>query len=348
MSVPLSNRPGRPSPTLASLAGLAAVGFLAVAGLWWALTLWGPLPLPEAGAWWLQPVWQMRALRLASAALVGAALGAGGVAIQGLLRNPLAEPYVLGLASGAGVGVRLALALAATGGGAAALAGRSGVPVFAFAGAALTAAAVCALARRGGGFDGFSLLLSGVILNVFNGALMMALYLAVDPFRADAFARWALGELPDAVDAVQLSVCAGMIAAGGGGLLFRAAALNALGLGDDVARSLGVPVNRVRLEVFAAVAVMTAAAVALAGPVAFLGLIVPHIGRGWVGPDHRRLLPVGAALGAALLMLADVGGRAAAPWFGLGRLPAGLLTALLGGPFFLLLLRRRGHAEAAS
>lgn len=303
----------------------------------------GPLGAPDAAPW-MDPVGRLRLLRLLAAAVTGAALGLGGAATQGLLRNPLAEPYVLGLSSGAGVGVRLAGALAAAGVlPAAAVA--AGLPLIAFAGAAAAGVMVYAIAQRRGRLDPYSLLLSGVIVNVFNGALMMGLYLLVDPFQADTFARWSMGELPDAVRPDLLLAAGAATALGAVLLVRRAAALNALALGDDVARSSGLPVARLRIEVFSVVSMLAAAACALAGPVGFVGLIVPHLARMALGPDHRRLMLGSAAGGALLVMAADTACRVAGGWMGTGRLPAGLLTALLGGPFFVLLLRRRMNAE---
>ena len=282
-------------------------------------------------------VWLSRALRLLAAAAVGAGLAAAGAALQGLLRNPLAEPYILGVSSGAGVGVLLGLALTGT----IAMPLWASTPVLAFAGALATCSAVYAIAQRRGRLDPYSLILSGVIVNAFNGAIMLTIYLYVDRYRIAEFAYWAMGQLPDSTNLLLLVVCGGCVVAGWLALLAQASAFNVLGLGDDVAASSGVSVHRLRLVTFAAVGLMTAAAVALAGPIGFLGLIVPHICRMVLGPDHRVAVIASGFVGAAGLMAAETLCRTIGPWVGAGRVPVGILTALIGGPFFIYLLRRR-------
>ena len=293
--------------------------------------------LGEVGLSW--DVWTMRAFRLMAAAVVGAGLGAAGMALQALLRNPLAEPYVLGISSGAGVGVLVGTALAPV----VALPAWAGTPVLALVGAAATCGAVYGVAQRRGRLDPYALLLSGVIVNAFNGALMLGIVLFLDPNRLLGFIRWGMGEVSDSIwfDRMLLVVCAGAVVAGWGVLLLRGAAFNVLGLGDAVAASSGVGVHRLRVETFALASLMTAGAVALAGPVGFLGLIVPHVCRMIVGPDHRRLVVHSGFVGAIALMLADTLCRTVGQWLGAGRIPVGVLTALAGGPFFIHLLRRR-------
>ena len=339
-SVPSSARPaGLPTARRLAAEALAAAALTAV--LFALCTRVGPLAI-DGGRWWTDPVWLLRAMRLAAAAAAGAGLAVAGAAIQGLLRNPLGDPYVLGIASGAGVGVRAGLSLGAWAGW---IAWR--MPVFAFAGALAAAGSVYAVARRRGRVDPFSLILAGVIVNILNGALIMALYLATDPLRVDEFARWAMGELPEAVDPSLLAVCGGLVLGAWAAALRRAGALNALGLGDDVARSLGVPVGALRVEIFVGSALATAAAVALAGPVSFVGLMVPHVVRMATGPDHRRVVLLSGFGGAILMIAAETLCRGIGPHLGAGRLPVGLLTALLGAPFFIALLRRRFTEEDA-
>ncbi|HUS92430.1 MAG TPA: iron ABC transporter permease [Phycisphaerae bacterium] len=282
-------------------------------------------------------VWLSRALRLLAAAVVGASLAAGGAALQGLLRNPLAEPYILGISSGAGVGVLLGLAASAR----VALPLWASTPVLAFAGAMATCAAVYAIAQRRGRLDPYSLILSGVIVNSFNGAIMLTIYLYVDRYRIADFAYWAMGQLPDSTNLRLLAVCGACAVGGWGVLLASAAGFNVLGLGDDVAASSGVSVHRLRLATFAAVGLMTAAAVALAGPVGFLGLIVPHLCRMAFGADHRLGVLASGFAGAIFLMAAETLCRTIGPYLGAGRIPVGIVTALTGGPFFIYLLRRR-------
>jgi iron complex transport system permease protein len=282
-------------------------------------------------------IWLLRAMRLVTAAIVGAGLAAAGMALQGLLRNPLADPYILGISSGAGVGVLLGLALA----GWYALPAWASTPVLAFAGALVTCAAVYAIAQRRGHLDPYSLILSGVIVNSFNGAIMLTIYLYLDRYRIADFAYWAMGQVPDSTDVLLLCSCGGCVLAGWGVLLLSAAAFNVLGLGDEVAGASGVSVNRLRLTTFAAVGLMTAAAVALAGPIGFVGLIVPHLCRMVLGPDHRVGIIASGFVGAMLLMAAETLCRTVGIYVGVSLIPVGIITALAGGPFFIYLLRRR-------
>lgn len=313
----------------------------------------GPLPVGTRApkqAWLVavttDPIWRARISRLTAAGVVGASLSVAGVGIQGLLRNPLAEPYVLGIASGAGVGVRLWLLVGS-------LWFRASwsrwlphsAPGPAFLGAVVTCLIVYRIARRGGRADGFSLILSGVILNTFHYALMLLLSLFADPFRIDEFSRWSMGEIPDWIAPPLLGACAAAMAGGWIYLLLQGAAFNVLSLGDDVAQSSGVSVPRLRLGTFAVVGLMTSAAVALAGPVSFVGLIVPHLCRLAIGSDHRRLVLYSGFSGACLVMTADLVCRRLGPSLGVGKLPVGLVMAMSGAPLFLALMHRRGSSD---
>ncbi|MFW6132918.1 MAG: iron chelate uptake ABC transporter family permease subunit [Planctomycetota bacterium] len=284
-------------------------------------------------------LWRVRLYRWLAAAVVGAALAAAGAALQGLLRNPLAEPYILGISSGAGVGVLLGLATA----GWLAATDWSWVsaPVLAFVGALATCAVVYLIAQHRGRLDPYTLILAGVIVNTFNAAVMLTIYLYVDPHRIADFAHWAMGRIPDAPGPAVLAVCAACALVGWGVLLACGAGLNLLGLGDEVAASSGVRVAALRVTTFAAVGLMTAAAVALAGPIGFVGLIVPHICRMIVGPAHRRLILSSGVLGAVMLVGAEVLCRRAGPLVNVSLIPVGIVTAVAGGPFFIFLLRRR-------
>ena len=281
-------------------------------------------------------VWMDRLLRAAAAGLVGAALAACGLALQALLRNPLAEPYILGISSGAGVGVLLGLVLAGSVG-----AGWMTTPEWAVAGALLTCVVVYGIAQRRGRLNPYVLLLAGVIVNIFNGAVMLAMLLLVDQRKIDYFVRWGMGRLPEWIDLGPLAICAACVLAGWAVLFVRGAAFNSLGLGDEVAGSAGVSVHRLRIETFLVVAVMTSAAVAMAGPIGFIGLIVPHCCRMIFGPDHRLLAIVSGFVGAIFLIVADTLCRTVGPWLGTGEVPVGVVTALCGGPFFIYLLRSR-------
>jgi len=301
-------------------------------------SLFGPLGFEDLTI----NVWKMRLLRIAAAAAVGAALASGGVALQGLLRNPLAEPYILGISSGAGVGVLLGLTAAASIG----LPQWATTPTLAFVGAIVTCMVVYGIAQRSGKLDPYVLLLSGVIINSFNGAIMLAIFLLTPPRVVIDFVRWGMGELSYSTPPGLLMLCSGCVVLGWLLLMSRAGAFNALGLGDDVASSSGVAVQRLRIETFAAVGLMTAAAVALAGPIGFLGLIVPHICRFIAGPDHRRLVIFSAAVGAMFLMLADTLCRTTGSYLATGNIPVGIITAVSGGPFFIYLLRRRSRGAS--
>lgn len=333
MNEPLEQPAGPGKPRAVSggqLALLALAGVLAVAAVGLACSFVGLVQTTEM-------VWRLRIYRLIASSVVGAGLAAAGMSLQGLLRNPLADPYVLGISSGAGVGVLLGLALV----GRWVLPEQFSTPVLAFGGAILTCITVYGIAQRRGRLDAYSLILSGVIVSIFNGAIMLSMYLFVDPYRIPDFARWSMGQIPEAVDSRLLLTC-GLCVVGGWALLFwQGSALNALGLGDEVAASSGVAVNRLRIVVFLLVGIMTAAAVALAGPVGFVGLIVPHICRMTTGPDHRRLLIISGFAGAVFLMLADTLCRTAGPLIGVNKIPVGVVTALAGGPFFIFLLRRK-------
>ena len=282
-------------------------------------------------------VWVLRLIRLSAAAVVGAGLAAAGMALQGMLRNPLAEPYILGVSSGSGVGVLMGMAVSEW-------LGRpewATTPILALLGALLTCAVVYGIAQRHGRLDPYVLLLSGVIVNAFNGAVMLAIYLFIKPYVVSSFLVWAMGSLTYWIPTGLLLVSAVCVLAGWTVLFLRGAAFNALGLGDDVAASAGVAVHWLRAETFIVVALMTAASVAIAGPIGFLGLIVPHICRLIVGPDHRRLVLFSGFIGAIFLMIADTFCRTAGEWVNLGDIPVGIITACCGGPFFILLLRRR-------
>jgi len=321
------NRPAVSARSLAGMVALMATGAVAVAIV---CGLFG-----QVGLSW--DIFHARMLRLLAAATVGAALASAGMALQGLLRNPLAEPYILGISSGAGVGVLAGLALA----GRMALPRWATTPALALVGALITCGVVYGIAQRRGRLNPYVLLLSGVIVNAFNGAVMLAIFLLVPPRTIASFAVWAMGGVSEALAVTNpalLGGCVAVVAVGWAVLLVRGAGLNALGMGDDVAGSLGVAVHRLRIETFLVVA---AASVMLAGPIGFLGLIVPHICRLIVGPDHRRLVIVSGFGGAIFLMLADTLCRLAGGWLRIGDVPVGITTALAGGPFFIYLLRTR-------
>jgi iron complex transport system permease protein len=262
---------------------------------------------------------------------VGAGLSISGAALQGLLGNPLADPYVIGVSSGAAVGAALVLALGYGG----ALGGMA-APAAAFLTALLAMALVLSLSRRGGRLPVQGFLLAGIVVGSFFWALVtLALTLSGRDLQSVLF--WLTGSFSGA-DWPRIGVTALCIGGAGLGLLAFAKDLNLMATGEEPAMHLGVNVEATKLIVVALAALATAASVAVSGVIAFVGLMAPHITRRLVGPDHRVLLPASALLGASFLLLADTASRTA---FGATEVPVGLITALLGGPFFFVVLRRQ-------
>lgn len=299
----------------------------------------GPIPVLETAGWgfYRNPIWQDRISRIVAAGLAGGGLSIAGLVLQALLRNPLADPFILGVSSGAGVGVILGLALAAR----TALPSFAATPVLAFAGAIATCFAVYAVAQKRGRLDPYSLILSGVMINAMNGALILAVYLFIDPHTLTTFVGWAMGQVPDSVALPLLLVCGASIALAGLWALLHGAAFNALALGETVAASTGVAVAGLRVETFVVAGLITACAVALVGPIGFIGLFMPHLCRLLLGPDHRRLAVVCGFAGAIFLIGSDTLCRLLGTAANLGRFPVGIVTAFIGGPFFIWLLRSR-------
>ena len=276
---------------------------------------------------------EIRLPRTLLAALVGASLGLSGAALQGLLRNPLADPGIVGISSTSALGAVLALyfGLAGVGGYA--------TPLAAMLGAALSVLLILLLAGREA--SALTLILAGLAVNAFANALVvLALNLAPSPYAALEIVFWLLGSLADrSFDHVALSLPAMLV---GWVLLFSARrSLDALTLGEDVARTLGFDMARERLKVVLGTAACVGAAVAVSGVIGFVGLVVPHLLRPLVGHEPGRLLPVSALGGACLLLAADIGVRLLPTG---PELKLGVVTALLGAPFFLYLIlatRRR-------
>jgi iron complex transport system permease protein len=289
----------------------------------------------------------LRLPRAVLAVIVGAGLAGAGVALQALLRNPLAEPFVLGVSGGAALGgtlviVAASLATGLLGPHAEALA--SGTPIAAGAvlGAIATAPLVFGLGRLGGPE---SAILVGVVFNAFASGVITLLRILVPPDRAARLLYWLLGTI-GYERGTTLAVGGAAVAVSLGALVVLSARLNLLTLAEEEAASLGVDVRRERALLFVVASAATGAAVALAGIVGFVGLIVPHVVRRIVGPDHRILVPASALFGGAFLVLADAVARLA--FLPLGtEPPVGAVTAFLGGPFFLWLLGRGARGEVA-
>jgi iron complex transport system permease protein len=289
--------------------------------------------LPIAPDWTTvqeQVVVSVRGPRVLAALVCGAGLALSGAALQGVFRNPLVGPDLLGVSSAAAFGGALAILFA--GGGAALLA-------CAFLGGMAALVLVFALARVDGATSTVALILVGLVVGALFTALVSLLTYIADPEdELPTIVYWLLGTF-GAVSPQRLLPTALVIAVAGFVLLLLRYRLNLLSLGDDEARALGVPVERTRWLILAAVAAITAATVAIAGIIGWVGLVVPHLARLLVGPDHRRLLPAAALLGGAYLVIVDTIARAASAQ----DLPLGILTALIGAPLFILLLRRRLH-----
>lgn len=273
----------------------------------------------------------LRLPRTALMALTGAALSASGAAYQGLFRNPLADPYLIGVASGAGLGAVVAMSIRWP----YSFWGLMAIPLSAFLAAMLTVLTVYWLARVGRAVPTTNLILAGVAFSSFATAMTSYLML-----RSTGEVRRALGWIMGGATQAGWEAVLGMLPyllTGVVVLLFSGHALNLLQFGDDQAAQLGLPVSRVKTIILVAASLATAAAVAFSGIIGFIGLIVPHVMRLWWGPDYRRLLPLSLLGGASALLVADVLSRIViAPQ----ELPVGIVTALAGAPFFLWVLKR--------
>lgn len=327
-------------PRLALKGGAPAVTALlvaAVASLLFAIST-GSVVVPWRELWQIAHgdtaaphyalVTDLRLPRALTAFVCGGMLALAGALMQVLLRNPLADPYILGVSGGAAVGALLVL-----------LAGLGGLWLTggAFAGALLSMLLVFVLARGGGAWTSTRLLLTGAVVAAGWGAVI-SLILSLSPdttLRGMIF--WLLGDLGQAAHPVPgaLVLAVGLLLA-----LVSARELNVLAHGELKALTLGISISRLRLRLYVLASLLTAAAITLAGNIGFIGLIVPHLVRLTVSQDHRILLPAAALLGATLLVIADTLSRSAFPPH---QLPVGVMTALIGVPLFLYLLRRSGQ-----
>lgn len=288
---------------------------------------WGDVPSHPQGE---ATLWQVRFPRLAMAALVGAALATAGAVMQGIFGNPLAEPGVVGVSSGAAVAAAAVIVfdLAAL--------GQWTVAAGAFVGGLATTFAVYLLARDNGRTEVVTLVLTGVAINAMAGAALAFLMFLGDTSAREEIIFWQMGSLNGSRNA-QVGVVLPAVVVGIVLSLVIARKLDLLALGDRAARHVGVDVEKLRVLAIVLVALLTAGAVAFAGIIAFVGLIVPHLMRLVVGPGHRALVPASALGGALLLVLADLWARTAIAY---ADLPIGMVTSLIGGPVFFWLLRR--------
>ncbi|WSP43900.1 iron ABC transporter permease [Streptomyces sp. NBC_01244] len=302
------------------------------------IVLAGPGPGGGAGAFGAI-VWDVRMPRVLLGAVVGAGLAVAGTVLQALVRNPLADPFLLGASSGASAGAVLVIVFGA---GFLGFAGAAAVPLAAFAGSMGALVAVYAMARRGGAMTTGRLILAGVAVQYVLSALTsLILVLAARPDQIRSVLFWTLGGLGGARWG-ELALPAGALLLGTGLLIALARPLDLLLAGEEGAQTLGLDTSRFRAAVFVLTSLVIGVLVAYSGAIGFVGLMVPHAARMVVGAGHRALLPVAALGGAVFLTLADLIARtAAAP----EEIPVGVVTALVGGPFFLWMLRRSTRTE---
>lgn len=277
-------------------------------------------------------IWQLRAPRIVIAALTGAALSTVGGAFQGILRNPLADPYILGVSAGAALGACVGIALQyATGYYLA-----SYLPLFAFLGAMLSLYLVYLSSKISYSANSTGLLLAGVAITFLFSALITVL-LALSKRELHSMLFWLMGDLSTAdwkkISLITLPVIIGCLL-----LFFSSLDLNALSLGEEEALHLGINTGKLRMRIFFIGSIIIATVVSFTGLIGFVGLIIPHIARLLIGPDHRVMLPASALLGAIFLILCDTLARMV---ISPSEIPIGAITALVGAPMFIYLLRRK-------
>lgn len=283
---------------------------------------------------------EVRLPRVLLAAAVGACLSAAGVCFQALLRNPLADPYILGVSGGAGLGAILATAL----GPASGLALLVSRPAAAFAGSIAAVSLLLWMAKGRGRLLPETMILLGVVLNATIMAAIMFVITMADFSRYAGTMYWLIGSL-SSPSAPELTLVYACLVPGVLVLTALGQPLNVMTGGEELAGQLGLDTPRLRLTALAAATLITAAAVSLAGLVGFVGLMVPHLARVWLGPDNRLLVPAAALLGAIVLVVADTAARAL---FAPTQIPVGVITALLGGPCFLWLFARHAARPGAA
>ncbi|MDD4940162.1 MAG: iron ABC transporter permease [Candidatus Omnitrophica bacterium] len=281
------------------------------------------------GAAELSPdIFRLRLCRIITGLIAGAGLAVSGVIFQGILRNPLAEPYVLGVSSGAGVGAVLGLFFNLS---------LQTIPVLAFFGAGITMLIVYNLAKVNGRVSTQNLLLSGVIVGAVFSSILLFL-VSISPNEAiHGITWWLLGSL-QVFDIPLLATVSILVLCGIGIALFLTRELNAISLGEEEALHLGVNVDTVKRLLFVVASLITGSIVCVCGIIGFIGLIIPHAVRSIIGSDHRQVLPASAIAAGAFLILADTLSRVIMPPV---EIPIGVITAFIGGPVFILLLRKK-------
>jgi iron complex transport system permease protein len=315
---------------------------LAVLAVLWA-PFWGMEYVPFRALWgdvsdytMVEILWKLRIPRVLMAFLAGVALSISGMVFQAMFRNPLATPFTLGVSSGASLGAAIAIQCGWT---FTVLKEVSSTSLCAFLGAVLSIVLVYALtARSRQGSSSATMLLAGVAVSYFFGSVILLLQYASDPSRSFRILRWVMGGLEHIVSFREVFGVLPFVVSGCLIVWYLTHDLNLLTTGEDFAFSRGVNVAGVKLLLFLAVSLMVGAVVAVCGPIGFVGLVAPHVCRLLVGPDHRWLFPMSLCFGGAFLVICDTAARMLMPP---AELPVGILTALLGGPFFLWLLLAR-------
>jgi iron complex transport system permease protein len=282
---------------------------------------------------------QIRLPRVICGALVGAALAAAGVTYQGIFRNPMADPYVIGASTGASVGSALVLVL----GVGISVLGVNTLQIFAFVGSLTTVLLVYTISRVGSRVPVTTLLLTGIAISLFQNAIVTYMKTIASDQILHGLTFWLIGSLAptenwDKAWAILPFILVGTVIA-----YLYSRDLNILALGEDQAQHLGVEIEKVKRILLVSGALMTAAAVSISGLIGFVGLIIPHLTRVLIGPDHRVLLPTSVVVGASFLMICDALSRVI---MGSGEAPVGVITALSGAPFFIYLLRRKRKGYA--
>lgn len=303
---------------------------LLLAAMFFSLFL-GSVFISPGELWESEILWQIRLPRVILAALVGLMLSISGVILQGILRNPLADPYILGISAGGAVGAAISIAI----GSHFLVLWVGSVPVTAFIFALLAVFIVYELSKSAGKTSSETLILAGVALSAFCAAILALIIIMTGSLQSIYF--WLLGSLSSANWNNILTVLPAALI-GGGVAYFYSKELNALLLGEEMATTLGVDVENTRLILIGVSSLMTAAAVSVSGLIGFIGLIIPHWVRLIVGPNHRTLVPVTALSGMLFMVLADTFARTILSPM---EIPIGIIMALVGAPFFLYLLRRR-------
>ncbi len=277
---------------------------------------------------------QIRLPRVICGALVGAALATAGATYQGIFRNPMADPYIIGASTGASVGSALVIVL----GVGVSLLGVNTLQILAFVGSLTTVLLVYTISRVGSRVPVTTLLLTGIAVSLFQNAIVTYMKTIASDKLLHGLTFWIIGSLAPTENWEKVWAVLPLIIVGAVVAYMYSRDLNILALGEDQAQHLGVEIEKVKRILLVSGALMTAAAVSISGLIGFVGLIIPHLTRVLIGPDHRVLLPTSAIVGAAFLMICDALSRVV---MGSGEAPVGIITALSGAPFFIFLLRRK-------